>query len=51
MYEDKVPGDSPALLGMSDTELLGILKIICEVVEGQHANRKFDSQTIEHPTL
>ena len=39
-----VPGDSPALLGMPDIELLGILKIICEVVKGPQTDRKFHSQ-------
>ena len=40
-------GDGPALLGMPDTELQGILKIKHEVVGGQQAERKFDSQTIK----
>ena len=39
-YKDKiakyrffvVPGESPALLGMSHSEVLGILKIMCEVI-------------------
>ena len=42
-----IPGDGPALLGVSDTELLCILKIMCEVVEGQQVNNKFDSQTMK----
>ena len=49
-YKDKVARcrilvvlcDSPALLGMLDTELSGILKIICEVVEDQQAGKKLD---------
>ena len=40
-----VPGDGPTLLGLPDIELLGTLKITCNVVEGQQAGRKFDSQT------
>ena len=39
--------DSPGLLGMPDIELLGILKIMFDVVEGQQADRKFDSQSVE----
>ena len=39
--------DGPLLLGMLDMELLGILKITCDVVGGQQAGRKFDSQTME----
>ena len=54
-YKDKitryrffvVPGDGPALLGMPEIELLGILKIMCDVIEGQQADRNFDSQTME----
>ena len=54
-YKDKVascrffivPRDSPVLLGIPDIELLDILKVICDVTEGQQADRKFDSQTIE----
>ena len=34
-------------LGMLDIELLGILKITCEVVEVQQASKKFDSYTME----
>ena len=41
-----VKGDSPALLGTADIELLGILKIMCDVI-GQEADRTFDSQTME----
>ena len=32
---------------MPDLELLDIQKIMCEVVEDQHADRKFDSWTME----
>ena len=39
-----VPGDCPALLGMLDIEVLGILKITCEVVDGQQVGRKFGFQ-------
>ena len=42
-----VLGDSQALLGMPDIELLGILKITCDVVEGQQTGRKFYSQTVK----
>ena len=42
-----MPGDSPALLRIPEIELYGILKIICNVVEGQQADRNFDSHTIE----
>ena len=41
-----VPGDRPVLLGMPDIEVLGILKIMCEVVKGPKVGRKFDSQTM-----
>ena len=48
-----VPGDSPALLGMPDIELLAILKIMCDLVGDQQANRKFDSDngTAQHCKL
>ena len=42
-----VPEDGPTLSGMPDIELLDILKIISDVVEGQHADRKLESQVIE----
>ena len=42
-----VPGDGSALLGMPDTELFSILKIMCDVIEGQKADMKCDSQTRE----
>ena len=32
-----VPGNSWELLGMPDRELLGILKIMCDVIEDQQA--------------
>ena len=42
-----VPDDGPAWLGMPDIKLLGILKIIHEVIGDPHESRKFNSQTIE----
>ena len=42
-----VPGDGPPLLGMPENELLDILKIMCEVVGDQQADRKLESQTIQ----
>ena len=39
-----VPGNDAALLGILDTEVLGILKITCEVIDSQQGGRKFDSQ-------
>ena len=42
-----VPGDGPALLGMPDVKLVGILEIMCEVVEDQWVDREFNLQTIE----
>ena len=39
--------DGPALLGIPDIKLLNILKIMCDVIEGQQADRKFKSQAIE----
>ena len=38
-----VPGDGQVLLGTLDIEMLCILKITCEVTDGQQASRKFDS--------
>ena len=35
-----VPGDGPVLLGMSDSKILGILEVTCEVVGDQQAERK-----------
>ena len=34
-----VPGDGPALAGMPDIQLLGMLKIMCEVVEHQQVGK------------
>ena len=42
-----MPGDGPVLLGMPDIKLLNLLKIMCEVVEGQQPDRKFDFQIIQ----
>ena len=42
-----VPGGSPALLGMSHVEMLGILKMMCKLVEGQHVDKTFNSQTMK----
>ena len=42
-----MPGGGPVLLGMPDIELLCIMKIMCEVVGDQQADRKFNSQTIK----
>ena len=39
--------DGPALPGMSDIELLGLLKIMCELVGCQQVELKYDSQTIK----
>ena len=36
--------DSPTLLGMLDIEVLGMLKIMCKVVNVLQAGRKFNSQ-------
>ena len=45
-----LPGDGPALLGMSGIELLNVLRIKCNVIGELPENRKFDSQTIEAST-
>ena len=42
-----VPGNSPVLLGLLDIEPLGLLKIMCKVLDQQQVGRKFDSQTKE----
>ena len=42
-----VPGDSPALLGMPDIELLDIHKITCDVPDDQQMDSKFNSNTVE----
>ena len=56
-HKDKVarcifllPGDGSALLGMSDVEFLGILKIMHEVVDDKQVHRKFNSKTMEAAT-
>ena len=38
-----LPGDSPELLEMHDIELLGLLKIMCEMVGDKQADSKFNS--------
>ena len=43
----EVPGDGSALLGIPYLELLGILNIMHDVVEGQQGDRKFNSQTVK----
>ena len=40
-----VPDNSPMLLGMPDSKLLGELKIMCEVLDKQQVGIKLDSQT------
>ena len=42
-----VPRDCLVLLGMPGIELIGILMIMCGMIKGQQANRKFNSQTME----
>ena len=42
-----VPGNGPALLGMLDTELLELLKIMSKVLNQQQVGRKVNSQTKE----
>ena len=42
-----LPGDGPVLLGMSDIELLSILRITCDIIDEPHESRKFNLQTIE----
>ena len=42
-----VPGNDPGLLGMSNIEVLGILKIIYEVINSQKTGRNFDSQIMQ----
>ena len=34
-----VPGDGTALFGMPDTEVLGMLKITCEVINSKQTGR------------
>ena len=38
-----VPGNGPVLLQVLDIEVLGILKITCEVIDSQLASSKYDS--------
>ena len=45
-----VPGNSPVLLRMLDIEVLGILKITCQVTNSQQAGRKFNSE-VTLPTV
>ena len=42
-----VPGDCPVLQGMSDTEVLDILKIMCETMEDPHKIKMFDFTTMQ----
>ena len=42
-----VPGESAALLRMPDIKLLGILNVMCDVIEDQQDDSRFTSQTIE----
>ena len=44
-----VPDDGPRLLGKPGIELLGILRIICEVMDGQQNARK--SQYFTHSVM
>ena len=44
-----VPGYTQALLGIPEIELHDKLKIMCDVIEGQHTDRKFDPQTMKPP--
>ena len=46
----ELPGESPALLGLPELELLYILKILYEIVESQQTYRKFDHQTMKPST-
>ena len=40
-----VPGDGPALLGMPDIELFGIIRVMCGTIDNKTNDRKFDAQT------
>ena len=40
-----VQGDNPALLGMLDIELPGIIRVMCETIGNKTTSKKFDSQT------
>ena len=42
-----MPGIGPAPLGVSDIELVGTLRIMCEVMGDPHKSRMFDSQTMQ----
>ena len=44
-----VQGESPVLLGIPEKELLGILKIMCEVTGDPHNRRMLNSQTMQAP--
>ena len=40
-----MPGDGPVLLGMSNMELLCIIRVMHETIHNKTNNRKFDMQT------
>ena len=40
-----VPVDAPVLLGMPDIELIGIIRVMCETIDNNKSDRKFDMQT------
>ena len=40
-----MPGDGPALPMISDIELLGIIRVVCETIDNKPTKRKFDLQT------
>ena len=46
-----VPGNGPAMLGMSDIELLGILKMMFDVVERTQRDRRFTPELWNHPLI
>ena len=46
-YRFVVPGEGPALLGITDITLLDVLKIACEVVGQQQQSRNLDSQIMQ----
>ena len=39
-----MPVDDPALLGMPDIELLGIIRVMCETIDNKTTGKKFDVQ-------
>ena len=39
-----VPADGPALLRISDNELLDIIRVICETIDNKTTSRKLDPQ-------